>query len=363
MGVDTLTVKSWKKLETCINDYFEKDMLSNIAIRVGRNDEILCDVYKSKSKQLDKYTLFDMASVTKIVATTTLSLMALDQKRISLDDKVKDYFDCPQDKSNLTIKHLLTHTMGIGHKPLNQEGNTYDNIAEYILSIPSDIPIGSNVLYSCPGFILLGKILEQVFGQSLERLLVEKVSEPLGMYSTSFLPDRSEKIVNSNMSETNIGLVNDYNCRFLGGVCGNAGMFSNILDMTAYIQMLLRRGEPLISREVFDMAIQNYTPNMDESRGLGFLYVDGKYSQTGRLFPSGSIGHCGHTGQSIFIDLESGLYVIILSDATISIIKKEGIDRYEEVMYMREMIHDAIWSDLQSNCNDEKRIEYKTPKC
>jgi CubicO group peptidase (beta-lactamase class C family) len=85
---------------------------------------------------------------------------------------------------------------------------------------------------------------------------------------------------------------------------------------------------------------------MDEARGLGYLYVGDRYSQTGGLFPTGSIGHCGHTGQSIFVDPKSGLYVIVLSDATVSTIRKYGKENYNEVMQMRHDIHAAIKADL-----------------
>lgn len=358
-----------RNTEQCINKYFDADILGNIAVRVGRNDEILFDVFKSRTGVVDENTLFDMASVTKIIATTSLALLAVDQGLISPDDKVEQYFPCPEDKSGLTIKHLLTHTMGIGHKPLNKEGNTYENIADYILHIPGDIPIGENVLYSCPGFILLGKILEKVFGQRLDVAFSDRVAMPLGMTSTGFLPDINHSIVssdlvitgsdtviasndrtfiNSNLSEQDRGKVNDYNCRFLGGVCGNAGVFSNLTDMTAYVGMLLRHGAPLFSEKVFEEAVQNHTAGMDESRGLGFLYVDERYKQTGDLFPAGSIGHCGHTGQSVFVDLSTGLYVIILSDATISTVKKYGREHYDEVMQMRCDLHNAVKADLKS---------------
>jgi len=244
---------------------------------------------------------------------------------------------------------LLTHTMGIGHKPLNKQGNTSENIAEYILQIPCDIPIGSDVLYSCPGFILLGKILEKVFCKPLEIIFDELVCKPLGMCSTCFRPHKKENIVNSNPEVDKCGIVNDYNCQYLGGAVGNAGVFSNIEDMTVYAKFLLQKGYPIISEKTFEKAIENYTATMDESRGLGFLYVDERYSQTGRLFPVGSIGHCGHTGQSVFVDFQSGLYVIILSDATILTVKKYGGEKYKEVMQMRADIHNAIYDDLANS--------------
>ena len=101
-----------------------------------------------------------------------------------------------------------------------------------------------------------------------------------------------------------------------------------------------------LDKNVFEISSRNHTENMSESRGLGFLYVDERYSQTGGLFDNGSIGHCGHTGQSLFVDLYSGLYVIILSDATLSVFKKLKEHNYNEVMKMRENIHRAIKLDL-----------------
>lgn len=117
-------------------------------------------------------------------------------------------------------------------------------------------------------------------------------------------------------------------------------------DMTKYAKMLLQRGKPLFSQATFDKAVQNYTSGMNEARGLGFLYIDDNYAQTAGLFESGAIGHCGHTGQSIFVDYRSGLYVIVLSDATISTIRRYGKEDYSKVMQMRHDLHHAIMEDL-----------------
>lgn len=95
------------------------------------------------------------------------------------------------------------------------------------------------------------------------------------------------------------------------------------------------------------IATKNHTPKMSASRAFGFLYVDEKYNQSGRLFPNGSIGHCGHTGQSLFVDLKSGLYTVILSDATIAGKEKYGSEKYDIVVKMREDIHNAIYKDLK----------------
>ena len=337
-----------KSTKAVVNQLFEDNLLSNIAIRVGRKDGILGELYLSKNAEITENTLFDMASVTKVLSVTMLSLIALERGDIGLHDKVNRYFEVPPHNKELEIFHLLTHTTGVGHRSLLGEGNNYDNIAEKILLLEG-APIGTKVDYSCPAFILMGKILEKVYGKRLDVLFKEKVATPLGMKSSTFLPDRSDasRFVNSNLSPDEFGLVNDYNCRFLGGVAGNAGAFSTVSDMTRFAHMLLNGGAPLTGGEIFDLACKNHTPGIGQARGLGFLIVDDAYRQTGSLFKIGSIGHCGHTGQSIFVDRENDLYTIILSDATVSVCKKVGFDAYSKVMAMREKLHNAINKDLE----------------
>ena len=328
-------------LENTLNELLESKTISHIALRVGMWDKILYDAFRG---DVDENTLFDMASVTKIIATTTLALIAVDRGLLSVEDTVDKFFATSKE---MTVKNLLTHTIGIGHKGLNKDGNTYENIAQKILEIPSDIPIGTDVQYSCPGFILLGKILEKIFGKPLNESFDEMVAQPLGLSKTCFLPEGGQRIVNANLDAEKCGIVNDYNCRFLGGIAGNAGLFSNLSDVTKYVKFIQNRGKPLIKEETFLLAAQNHTAEMSESRGLGYLYVDGRYHQTGGLFEDGAIGHCGHTGQSVFVDYRSGLYVIILSDATISTVKKYGKEHYNEVMDMRGRIHAAIKQDMK----------------
>ncbi len=335
-------LKATKKL---INELMSKNELSNIAIRIGKGDEILAEFY---SDAITENTLFDMASVTKVLSVTMLSLISIENHTLKLDDKVSLFFDTPEHYRELTVKHLLTHNMGIGHKNLTGGSRTYDDIAEYILSL-YDNPVGYDVAYSCPAFILLGKILEKLYGKRLDTLFDEMVAKPLGMIKSGFLPNEKgyTDIVNSNIEPEEKGIVNDYNCRYLGGVAGNAGIFSSISDLTLFVRAMLSGGYPLFSKETLDIASLNHTVGMSEARGLGFIYVDERYKETGTLFPKGSIGHCGHTGTSVFFNKESGLYAIILSDATISVIKNHGTKSYyDKVMLMRENIHNAIKKDL-----------------
>lgn len=336
-----------KNLQACINEWFADQKVTNLAVRIGRRDEILHDHFQSTERELTEKTLFDMASVTKVVATTTLALIALDRGLIKLDTPVSQFWPVPEDKKTLTVFHLLTHTLGYGHQKLFEPDVEYSMIQELILSYPCLSAPGTETRYSCPGFILLGRIVETVLGIPLDAAFEQYVARPLGMISSTFHPDPAQT-VNSNRTPESRGLVNDYNSRFLGGVCGNAGLFSNMADITRYVKMMLAEGSPLISRDTFRLATQNHTKGMSESRGLGYVYVDDRYVQTGKLFAEGSVGHCGHTGQSVFVNLQSGLYVIVLSDATIQTVHRYGIDpkHYQHVIKMRKEIHSAIHKDL-----------------
>ena len=119
-------------------------------------------------------------------------------------------------------------------------------------------------------------------------------------------------------------------------------------DMVKYARFLLCGGLPLWSKETFALARKNYTQGASESRALGYLFVDERYVQTGGLFPVGSVGHCGHTGQSVFVHPESGLFVVVLSDATKSVMQKYGVEKYAHTMNMRAAIHSAIKADLNA---------------
>ena len=186
-----------KNLNKRIDLLFDDHTVGNIIVRVGRGDEVLCDVMRSaENRVLDSHTLFDMASVTKIMATTTLALMAMDRGTLSPEDRLSRFFSVPGDKQCLTIKHLMTHTMGIGHKNLTGCADGYADIARYILDIPADIPIGTDVRYSCPGFILLGCILEKLFDCPLTEAFDSLVATPLGLENTAFLPNAALDFVN-----------------------------------------------------------------------------------------------------------------------------------------------------------------------
>ncbi|MBR3691584.1 MAG: beta-lactamase family protein [Clostridia bacterium] len=333
------------ELQTVLESHFRRGALRNIALRVGRHDEVLFAHIESNTEPLTADSLFDMASTTKAIVTATLILLACDRGLLSAETPVSRFFTVPPPYDSLTVGHLLCHTAGIGRRLLSRPEINYLNVPDFIFRFAPEVAPGSDFRYSCPGYILLGQIAEQVFGDRLDRIFCEHVAGPLGMTSSCFCPDGSRHTVNACVTETERGLVNDYNCRHFGGICGNAGLFSSLNDMTRYAAMLSAHGAPIIGREVFDEAIRLHTPGMSGTWGLGFRYVDEGFAQTGELFPAGSFGHCGHTGQSVFADPESGLWAVLLTDATLCS-WRHGHEFYPDTQALRAAVHTALKHDL-----------------
>jgi CubicO group peptidase (beta-lactamase class C family) len=209
----------------------------------------------------------------------------------------------------------LTHSSGLAAVPL-WERPAGCSVEEFILNYPLAYPVGSRVVYNCAGFVLLGKILEKTFGMGLDQAFEEYIKKPLGLKASGYNVGPVSNIVDANEGCSNPGFSSNETAQELGGVSGNAGLFANIEELTAFIKVLQNRGAPLYSAAAFDMARKNYTADLEESRGLGFYYVDRRSEMMAPLYPDGAIGHRGHTGQAVFCDPESGLYAIILTDAT-----------------------------------------------
>ncbi len=196
---------------------------------------------------------------------------------------------------------------------------------------------GTRVVYCCNGFMLLAKLLENLYGAGLDALFAEKIAPRLGMGESRFCPPQGADI--ASHQDGRFG-VNDENAAFLGGVSGNAGLFSSLDDMSRYAIELANGLPSLIPPELFAETIKNYTPGLEEARGIGWKLVDPAYTQTGRLFPSGSWGHCGHTGQSVFVSRETGMWALLLTNATY-----HHAD-YSRVCEMRAEFHNALADDL-----------------
>ncbi|MBO7216674.1 MAG: beta-lactamase family protein, partial [Clostridia bacterium] len=267
---------------------------------------------------LTEDTLFDMASLSKLMGTTMACLRMMEKGKISTNDKISKYFPLCFGKEDITVFELMTHTSGISaHMPLYKENAGADPVS-YILSRPLAYPTGTKTVYSCMGYILLGKILEKIEGKPLDEIVKERVFVPLGMENSFYNPPADKVCAATEKDiftgEMVCGVVHDENARFLCGISGNAGMFCTTDDTVKFAKMLSNRGAGYLSEQTFSLAVTDYTPDFDESRGLGFQLYGGKPFPGGSNMSVGSYGHTGFTGTSLFVDNKTGVYAILLTN-------------------------------------------------
>lgn len=306
------------------------------------------------SENADGDTLFDIASCGKVLHTTPLVLQAIGEGHLSLDTVLDDLFDAvPEDKKRITVRQLLTHTSGIVRIPLSPEicAQGTAAIAAQILAAPLQFAPGTDYVYSCNGMNLLGFTVEKIYGQTMDKLFETRIKRPLGLTRSRFeiALDEPNAAICYTRRDAEGTRFDDANVRAMGRVCGAGGSFFSLNDVRTYVNAVMNRDERLYDRRFFDLAEVDYAPACaSEGRGLGWLIADSRYPQTGRLFPAGSFGHCGHTGQSLFMSRPLDLSVIILSNATrFSAMKHDFItDDYGSVMALRAEIHNAIHDDL-----------------
>ena len=278
---------------------------------------------------LTENTLFDLASLSKLISTTMVALQFLEDGKLCLRDTIGMYLPSSGNFRGVQIRHLMTHTAGISpHLPLytlcpKEDGTAADPI-ETILNSEPVCKIGEEVYYSCMGYITLQRILENIAGEGLDTLAKRLVFDPLGMKHTGYKPAQDNDFAATEFSphwhEWTTGHVHDENAHYLGGVSGNAGVFSTLDDMIAFAGMCANRGktkdgELFLTRRVFDLAVHNFTPALDESRGLGFQLMGTQWSPMGDLMSQGSYGHTGFTGTSLYVDSETGLWGILLTNS------------------------------------------------
>lgn len=328
-------MKPFEKAVAFVRQTIEDGVFPGAALAIGIRDSLYVKEvwggtsFTPESTPVDETTLYDMASVSKILSTTMIALRFIADGKLDLADMLPRHFgeeNVPDDKKEITVFHLLTHTSGFtDHILLEEKCKSPEDVVPYLLSVPLAYKPGTQVVYSCMGFILLGKMLEKISGKSLDELADEEVFGPLGMTHTGYHPLNRGMDYTRNTAYTErnhlsgewlIGEVHDENSYFMNGVSGNAGVFSDLNDCIRFARMLAGHGtldgKVYLPRCIFDTAIQNYTPGMDENRGLGFHLANGYFSMSGQFFSQKGFGHNGFTGPHIFVDPDSGLYVILL---------------------------------------------------
>ncbi|AIE85951.1 exo-beta-N-acetylmuramidase NamZ domain-containing protein [Fimbriimonas ginsengisoli] len=273
-------------------------------------------------------TVFDLASLTKVVATTSCLMKLYEEGRFRLNDRVTDYLpEFQGGKSDITLRELMIHFSGLRSGiPRNPEWEGYKSGIYLAESLPPVQPPDMKNVYSDINFILLGEIVQRLSGKSLPEYSQEQIFRPLGMRETTFLPPPSwlPRIAPTERPKKDElplrGVVHDPTARSMGGAIGSAGLFSTADDLSRFAQMMLNGGSLRGHRLFSPFTVTKFTepqtpPDQPILRGLGWD-IDSAYSSNrGELFPIGSFGHTGFTGTSIWIDPFSQSYVILLANA------------------------------------------------
>src|SRR5579872_3949184 len=273
-------------------------------------------------------TIFDCASLTKVVATTSALMKLFEEGKLRLNDRVTEYLpEFQGGKSEITVRNLMTHFSGL--RPdldLEPAWSGYEtSIHRALIDVPAGPP-GVRFVYSDINYILLGEIVRRLSGQPLPDYVNSIVFSPLSMHDTMFLPPAAlrPRIAPTEMlSKEHLllrGVVHDPTARNMGGIAGHAGLFSTAADLGRFCQMLLDKGTWQGARIFSPLTVEKFTepqspPDQPILRGLGWD-VDSPFSgNRGDLFPIGSWGHTGFTGTSLWIDPASKTYVVLMTNA------------------------------------------------
>jgi CubicO group peptidase (beta-lactamase class C family) len=267
-------------------------------------------------------SIYDLASLTKVVGTTTAAMILFDEGKLVLDEKVTHYLPLFAGgmKDEVTVRELLTHRGGLpAGRELWRHAKTPDEARQLVYDTPLEYRPGTGFVYSDLGADLLGMVVESIAGEGLDVFLHERVFKPLGMNDTGFLPADSlvYRIAPTEVSPPRgyplRGQVHDENAFALGGVAGHAGLFGTASDLAIFAQMLLNGGTYNGVRIVGDTTVHLFTARAAGSRALGWEVGEGHHG-AGTYFGERTFGHTGFTGTSMWIDPDREMFVILLTN-------------------------------------------------
>ncbi|MGN6318826.1 serine hydrolase [Trinickia sp.] len=285
--------------------------------------------YRSVTPVREPMTLdteFDLASLTKVIATTTAVMQLAQARRIDLGAPVARYWPAfaENGKSQVTIRDLLAHTSGLAPDlPLGPRARNRAGVLAEVVAQPLQAKPGERVIYSDINFVVLGEIVQRLTHRSLDAYCMRTIFAPLRMRDTMFKPDAAHSARAAPTTDDTRGMrtgrVHDPTASRMGGVAGNAGLFSTADDLARFSRMILEGGRldgrAILTRETIDsMATVASAPGIEPRRGLGWALDAPLASNRDRLPPIGSIYHTGYTGTALWIDLASKRFIVILTN-------------------------------------------------
>lgn len=322
------------RLDAVIQEAIQRDEVPGAVLWVGHQGAVVhrkAYGFRALTPQRERMTLntiFDAASLTKVVATTAAVMKLFEAGKLRLNDRVTRYLpEFQGGKSEITVRDLLTHFSGL--RPdldLEPAWSGYETGIQKALVDAPVAPAGTRFIYSDINFVLLGEIVRRLSGRPLDEYCREMIFRPLGMRETMFRPPER---LRPRIAPTEVlpgqrlplrGVVHDPTARFMGGVAGHAGMFTTAADLARFAEMMLGGGRRGGVRIFSAGTVEKFTtpqspPHQPVLRGLGWD-IDSPYSgNRGELFPLGSYGHTGFTGTSLWIDPATQTYVILLANS------------------------------------------------
>ena len=343
-----------ERADKCMTQGLEERVFTGAVLLVARRaEEIFLRAYGALDDQetapVSARTLFDLASLTKVLATTPAWIALASSRPEILDQRISEWFpSVPPDKEKITPRHLLAHISGLpAWRPYyltRHKTSILELATNEVLHEPLAYETGARSLYSDLGFILLAAIVEIESGEAFDAVCRKRIFEPLGISKDlMFNPIGEERRTALTRAGEPAGLVNDLNARALGGVSGHAGLFGAaqaVAAVAAEILAALKSESTLFDPEITRIFCQKGASAPSCSRALGFDTPSEDGSSSGRFFSSSSVGHTGFTGTSLWIDIERELAVILLTNR---VFWGESDSR---IKAFRPAVHDSIMEEI-----------------
>lgn len=333
--VTDLNINVDSRIDSIVNNAIAAQAMPGCQLLVMHRGRVVLDrcygnlTYDEGAAPVTRETLYDLASLTKVTATTLAVMKLVDQNKLGINDKLSRHLPYLKgtDKDRITVKQALSHCAGLkAYDALWQQTSDRDSIL--LLIAESKLNPDNSYLYSDFGFMLLADMVEQISGQTLDTFMAENFYEPMGLLSTTFRP-LDNNFVPADIAPTELdslrglirGTVHDPNAVAMGGVSGHAGLFSNAREVALLMQMLLNGGELDGERYLKEKTVKTFTSRHFERQGnrraLGFdkqLFTPSKNGQVCCEASQNSYGHTGFTGTMLWVDPDEDLVYVFLSN-------------------------------------------------
>ncbi len=341
-----------------LQDAIAKHVFPGCSLAVTNNGKLIAlkslghFTYEPDSPEVLPESIFDLASLTKVLATTTMAMLLYERGLLDLELPVAaiipQFAADDSRRPEVTLRMLLAHSSGLpAYEKLFLQAHSRDQILRAAIATPLSADPGVRAEYSDIGFIVLGIALEKIADETLDRFCQREIFGPLGMVRTSFNPSNTWRASISPTADDHTfrkrtvqGEVQDENASVLGGIAGHAGLFATTHDVALFAHAMLSGGRPILRPETLALFTKRQSAPEGTSRALGWD-TPSPPSQSGKYFSAHSFGHLGYTGTSLWIDPARQLSITLLTNRTLPDCSNHAIKQ------VRPAFHDAVIESLE----------------